>query len=347
MAADDDKTKKLAAAIRSATESDEHDLAHFGPDACDALATGAFERPLPLKDMIRVSFVVGGGKKVRQKYNDGLPTMLRGSLERVGYKEDRGASLSNECAGLFKYQHNTDTDLKVIHVFPRIDPSAAAAASSGEGEDALTPEQLITFSEMRTFQRMIAAKTPSFTQRKRALDVIKAARAELVASEEKLANMQPLSDGEQSRYDTLDATALEEKQAWLSKAMEEMVSSGQLTSAEVEMVAQQLDAKRETIETQLADADATGKAKKAEKLRALLEEVDARSAAVREIKPIRRRVKFEAEIAAVQKKLAELAKLEKSKVVLPLAEVQKLNAKPKLLDDLAAMQAESAGWFSA
>jgi len=32
-------------------------------------------------------------------------------------------------------------------------------------------------------------------------------------------------------------------------------------------------------------------------------------------------------------------------VVLPLAEVQKLAAKPKLLEDLNAMQTESRGWF--
>ena len=55
---------------------------------------------------------------------------------------------------------------------------------------------------------------------------------------------------------------------------------------------------------------------------------------------------LEAEIKAVMKRLAELTKLENSKVVLPLAEVQKLNAKPKLLEDLAAMQAESRGWFA-
>jgi hypothetical protein len=61
---------------------------------------------------------------------------------------------------------------------------------------------------------------------------------------------------------------------------------------------------------------------------------------------VTRKQKFGAEIAAVKKKLAELAKLENSKVVLPLAEVQKLAAKPKLLDDLRAMEAEARGWFS-
>eukprot|EP00966_Prymnesium_polylepis_P254391 5878721-Prymnesium_polylepis.1 len=162
----DDRTKKLALAIRSATESDDFDLAGYSAEACDALAQNAFAKPLPLKEMVRLSFTVGGGKKVRQKYNDGLPALLSDALKKIGFNEDRGASLSNDCgarrgipegafahrhpasvaaphapmlraaclplpaaaAGLFKYQHNTDTDLKVVHVFPRIDPAAGARA---------------------------------------------------------------------------------------------------------------------------------------------------------------------------------------------------------------------------
>ena len=57
----------------------------------------------------------------------------------------------------------------------------------------------------------------------RALDALKEARAGLAASETKLANLQPLSEDEQHRYDTLDAPVLEEKQQWLSKQLEAMV----------------------------------------------------------------------------------------------------------------------------
>jgi hypothetical protein len=102
----------------------------------------------------------------------------------------------------------------------------------------------------------------------------------------------------------------------------------------------------EQLEVQLASAEAEGKAKRAEKLQEMLASLRVRCAAARELKPVTRKQKFGAEIAAVKKKLAELAKLENSKVVLPLAEVQKLAAKPKLLDDLRAMEAEARGWFS-
>ena len=38
--------------------------------------------------------------------------------------------------------------------------------------------------------------------------------------------------------------------------------------------------------------------------------------------------------------------LESSKKMLTVEEAGKLNARPKLLEDLAAMEADSAGWFS-
>jgi hypothetical protein len=96
----DEKAKRLANEIRGSTESTEFELAGYGAEQCDRLAAAAFSKPLPLSEMIRLSFVVGGGKKVRQKYNDGLPTLWAEALKKVGFKEDRGASLDVSCAGV-------------------------------------------------------------------------------------------------------------------------------------------------------------------------------------------------------------------------------------------------------
>lgn len=235
----------------------------------------------------------------------------------------------------------------MTHVYPKIDPEAAAAAAAGEPSDeALSPAELIVFSEMPTFQRMISAKAPSLAQRKRALEALKAARAGLAESEAKLTRGEALTDDEQHRYDTLEPEALEEKQQWLSKLMEKMIDDGQLTADEKEAVLSQLASKLEQLETQHASAEQEGKAKRAEKIASMIGELREKLAAARDIKPITRKPKFDAEIKQVQKRLKELEKLENSKVVLPLAEIQKLNAKPKLLEDLASMQAESKGWFA-
>jgi len=177
------------------------------------------------------------------------------------------------------------------------------------------------------------------------LEVLKGYKASLAAVEEKMAAVQPLSDSEQSLYDSLDSEGLDAKTAWLTETMEGMVSGGLLTKREQQQVLEQMAGKLEALEEQIAISESGGKAKRAEKLAEMRAEMLAKSAALREAKPIVRKPKFEAEIRAARKKLAELEKLENSKVVLPLAEIQKLNAKPKLLEDLAAMEADAAGWF--
>ena len=342
-----DQAKRLANEIRNASESQEFDLSGYGAEGCAKLAA-ALEHPLPLSAMIRLSFVVGGGKKVRQKYNDGLPMLLADALRKAGFSEDRGASLAVECAGLFKFQHNTGTDLKTTHVYPKIDQAAAAAqaeAASGPVADPLSPKELLLHAEQKTFGKMIDAKCPSLAQKRRALEVLKAARAEIAAIEAKMTRLEALTEEEQRQYDTLDATLLEEKQAWLSKQMEYMVDKGLLTAEERREVAEQLTSKLEQLDAQIAAAETDGKAKRAEKLCGMREQMQARAAAVNALKPMVRKMKYEQEIKAIEKRLAQLAKLESSKEALPLSEVQKLSAKPKLLDDLAAMQSESRGWF--
>ena len=346
---EDDRSKKMASEIRAATESTEFDLAGYGPEQCERLAAAAFSKPLPIADMIRLSFLVGGGKKVRQKYNDGLPALWSDALKKVGFAEDRGASLDKACAGLFKFQHNTDTDLKTTHVYPRIDTEAAAAlraSSATPEESALSPKQLVLLSDLEPFKRMVGAKVASLAQKRRVHDLLKSTRAGLAASEAKMASLEALTEAEQQQYDTLDASVLEEKQQWLAKQMEAMIDGGQLDASERSATLAQLTSKLEQLEEQVALAESEGKAKRAEKLRSLLAELQGRVAKVRDLKPVVRKLPFEKEIKQARLRLAELEKLENSKVVLPLEQVQRLNAKPKLVEDLTQMLAESKGWFA-
>ena len=56
----------MAAAIRSATESETFDLGGTSPDAIGRLVEDAFSGPpLPLPDMVRITFVTGAGRVVR------------------------------------------------------------------------------------------------------------------------------------------------------------------------------------------------------------------------------------------------------------------------------------------
>jgi len=250
---------------------------------------------------------------------------------------------------MFKFQHDTDKDLKFVHVFPKLDAEAAKAATAAEGgaaEASLGHEELLLYSELPIFQRMVESKTPSFSQRRRVLELLKEVKARHGRVEQKLAALEPLEEDEQRLYDTLDTEQLGEKLTLLTRQLDAMITGGKLTKGEQQLVRAQLASKLEAIEMEAATAEEAGKAKRAEKLRAGADEVRKRFEAVRSAPPYVRKPKFEAEIKAAKKKLAELEKIEKSNTVLPLAEVQKLSLKPKLLADLSAMQAERDGWFA-
>ena len=66
-----ESAKKLAMEVRNSSESEQFDLGGYGPESVTKLVQDAFTAPLQISSMVRLSFVVGGGKKVRQKYNEG------------------------------------------------------------------------------------------------------------------------------------------------------------------------------------------------------------------------------------------------------------------------------------
>mmetsp|Transcript_41726 Transcript_41726/g.81858 ORF Transcript_41726/g.81858 Transcript_41726/m.81858 type:complete len:83 (+) Transcript_41726:593-841(+) len=68
----DRRTTQCHEIIRKAGETDEHDLAHFTAANAKELIIAAFEKPIVCKEMHRVTFTVGGGKLVRQKYPESL-----------------------------------------------------------------------------------------------------------------------------------------------------------------------------------------------------------------------------------------------------------------------------------
>merc|ERR1719281_594757 len=110
---------KLARAIRTGSEPFDHDLAHCSDANGHQIMTDSFAKPIVSKEPLRYSFVVGGGKGCRQKYPESLPKSLREALLGINYEEDRHAAMGDK--GRFKFHHDTDKNLKVLHVFPSIE----------------------------------------------------------------------------------------------------------------------------------------------------------------------------------------------------------------------------------
>ena len=79
--------------------------------------------------MVRVSFLVGAGKLGRQKYDKDLAKTLCRALIALGFDEDQGASCIPQCQGFFKHQHDTDKNLKFMHVYPRVTIAEGGASS--------------------------------------------------------------------------------------------------------------------------------------------------------------------------------------------------------------------------
>jgi hypothetical protein len=68
------------------------------------------------------------------RYPASLQKDLTAALTAHGYIEDKGAAIVLESAGTYKRQHNTDTDLIQIHVFPRVEIIGGADGDGGDGD---------------------------------------------------------------------------------------------------------------------------------------------------------------------------------------------------------------------
>ena len=93
---------RLARRVRGAGESEDVDLGGFTPAQIQAFVPQAFEEPIPATGALRFTFVVGGGKGSRQKYDDAAGKELCSALRGLGFEDDPSASESTACQGVFK-----------------------------------------------------------------------------------------------------------------------------------------------------------------------------------------------------------------------------------------------------
>eukprot|EP00434_Breviolum_minutum_P037540 symbB.v1.2.033290.t1/scaffold4112.1/size45921/2 len=161
--AEDSKPKdKIAAEIRSTPETAQFDLAGYDEqqvglfqstagNGCNVeflevktLVKEAFGTPFDIRNMIRVTFVVGGGKAIRGKYSESLARVLGTALQDSGFNQDSAASCDLMSAGSFKGQHDTQRNLKLVHVFPKVSNGNASPKSRGAETQAETCQRVST-----------------------------------------------------------------------------------------------------------------------------------------------------------------------------------------------------------
>jgi hypothetical protein len=360
----------LAKKLRAYTEHEDDErfeLANYTQVQAEQLVELAFSSPLEAaKEALRFTFVIGGGKLVRHKFDDNLGKYLTAALRKVGYEEDKAASLGSSKA--YKMQHDLGQNLIYLHVFPEI---VVTSKSAGPAEDA-EAEAAITFNmdappvrciacEVFDFKKLADSKFPSWLQRRRVLQLLQDAIKQIDAMEAKMVARVALTPVEQAKYDMASRQNLEEKVTLLQGLMKEQVSGGLLTSSERDIVLSEMESRLKTLDEEAAHALAEGHEKAAGQLKQQHNNLTARRDGVKEAfrttAAVTRPVRSIADIKQARLQIARLDKLEAT-LTQGLAPGQKplsaaellsrrteVDTRPSIQDKLNVLQSDARFWF--
>lgn len=342
----------IAGEIRSIVESETFDLAGYTEQRVKDLITAAFTSPLisPSK-MIKITFVAGGGKAVRSKYDEELPKWLSSVLRDIGFTEDRSAAETFDSQGTFKRQHDTGANLIYMIIYPRVACANASANNSSQTNDAgsdtidtTTPEYIITSCELATLKDIAAKKLSSWRQLKKALKILQDGADLFQAIEAKLIAGNPLTPKEQGIYES-NSSADSEKIAWVQSEIKKMVDEGQLTSAEKDECLKAMDENLKGVSDELTKAE--GKPKLISKLEEKKNNIQARKTALMGKPAITRKLKYADEIVKQRMKLIPLLVLEDKgrQMKLTLDDLNKISEKSDIEDNIKGYESASKGWF--
>ena len=314
--------------------------------------------------MIRITFITGAGKLGRQKYDENAAKVLTSTLRDLGYEDDRGASCINECAGLYKSQHDTGKNLKTIVVFPMIEAGVEQDQysrsnnnnynnnSQSSGQPLLqegSPKEMIAMSSsMNTFERMIANKCPSWSQKKACLALITDLKAMVDTLDGKLLNGSLMSDVEQEFYDSISMDSLDDKAAFVKDAMKKHIDDGIITKLEKAKLVHQVKDKVETVTGEIEQCNKENKPKKAAKLSTQKDKLVERIETLDKITPkAPTPLKFQGDIQKLQKELQPLRKLERETKgrLLSIKETTLMGKKEEIEEDILILEERSRGWF--
>lgn len=312
--------------------------------------------------MIRITFITGAGKLARQKYDDNAAKTVSSTLKELGYVEDRGASCVDECAGMFKLQHDTGKNLKTIVVFPMMAMAANNnIGDQGDGTDLNqkmgylsllvegSPKEMIAMSSsMNTFERMIKNKCPSWNQKRSCLAIITDLKSMLESLDGKLLHGSVLTDSEQGFYDSISMDSLEQKATYVKDEMKKHVDEGNITKMEKEKLITQAKEKIDNLKIDIDQATSENKPKKVEKLSMQRQKLVDRLASLEGITPVPPiPLKHQAEILKLCKEMQPLLKLEKETKgrLLTIKETTTLARKDEIEAEILNLEENSRGWF--
>ena len=350
---DNNNLSGLAGQLRQAVDSDQYDLAGYTEQRIKDLVTAVFSSPLtaPSK-MIKMTFVVGGGKAVRSKYDEELPKWFTATLRDIGFTEDRSAAETYDSQGSFKRQHDTGANLIYMIVYPRVQCANASAGNNNSQKndpdcdtvDTTTPEYIINSCELATLKDIVAKKLPSWRQLKKTLKILQDGAELFQAIEQKLVAGIALTKKEQAIYES-NSGVDNEKITWMQSEIKKLIDEGQLTASEKEECLKTMDENLKGVNDEISKAE--GKPKLLAKLEEKKNTIQARKTALSSKPNMTRRLKYGDEIVKQRLKLFPLIALEdKGRAMkLTLEDLNKISEKSDIEESIRGYENASKGWF--
>lgn len=353
----------MAASIRAATDNETFDLAGHDASNINTTITDAFSQPFQLDQMIRITFVVGAGKLGRAKYDAKAGQTLASALRQLDFVEDRGASCVNECGGCYKTQHDTGKNLFTTVVFPKlVEEGEAQAGHGGRGAGGPpsdeypvpfplaegSPLHAILFASEETFAKMAPSMCPSWSEKKACSEVLQSALETVQQMDAKLMTGTPLTDDENLFYDEVGGVAsIGTKAESLRKLMHQQVEKGELTKLELDKLLEQVQEKIDTCNGEIEIALQKSQEKKAAKQSLQKEKAETRKKMLEGHKAQSpHKLKHEAQIMKLRKKLQPLKKLEQSSKgrLMSIKETKELAVMEELVEEISELEELSRGW---
>ena len=267
---------------------------------------------------------------MRHKFDEALGKYLTAALRKLGFEEDKGASLGSEKC--YKMQHDTGQNLIYLHVFPETTRAAAQRAGGARGAagggagggdddgevevafDMASPPVRCIASEVFDFKKLAESRVAPWSHRRRLVQLLQDAVRQIEAAEAKMVAREALTPVEQAKYDLASRQNLDEKLAWLKAQMQEQVAGGALSVAERETVLREMEDRLRAMKEEQDKAAAEGHEKPAlrlaEQRAALTAKRDALRTTFGATQPASWPVKAIADIRQCRSQLQRLDKLE-------------------------------------
>jgi len=231
---------KLVRHVREAEAPYEIDLAGANQTQAHKILSDAFAKTIITNNHeLRYLFVVGGGKNCRSKYHEQLPKFCAEALSNLGFENNRHCAAGSQ--GAFKFQHDTDKNLKMLHVYPKTEEPPKVEEKSDEPK--YTERQRLVCCSEELFAEYL--EQLDFGQLQQSLEKFKSYKALLPGILEKMMKGVTQNAEDEELYGHEEV--INSKLVTINLVMEERIRKGQISREQRDHLLQQMQSKMKKV----------------------------------------------------------------------------------------------------